>query len=130
MRRGFEDHLEQTNGHIARLEQIFQKLGIKPAGKVCRAMEGLVAESEEMLQEDARPTVRDAGLISITQRVEHYEMAGYGCVRTYAQELGDSEAANLLQQTLDAESETNEKLTRLAERRVNARAMETAGSLR
>jgi ferritin-like metal-binding protein YciE len=116
LRSGFEEHLEQTKGHVQRLEQIFEKLGEKPEGKKCKGMEGLIAEGSEMIEEeDLEDEARDAGLISAAQRVEHYEIAGYGCVRTYATLLGDSAAAELLQQTLDEERETDEKLTELAE---------------
>jgi ferritin-like metal-binding protein YciE len=122
LRRGFEHHLEQTKGHVNRLEQIFQKLGESPKGKTCKAMEGLVAEGEEMIKENAEPAVRDAGLIAAAQRVEHYEIAGYGTVRTYARLLKDEECVRLLQQTLDEEGETDKKLTQLAETSINIEA--------
>jgi len=123
LRSGFEEHLEQTKGHVNRLEQIFEKLGESPKGKTCKAMEGLVAEGEELLKENADPSVLDAGLISAAQRVEHYEIAGYGTVRTYARLLKDEAAARLLQQTLDEEGETDKKLTRLAESGINVEAV-------
>lgn len=116
LRSGFEEHLEQTKGHVQRLEQIFKQLGEKPEGKKCKGMEGLIEEGSEMIEEDdLEDEARDAGLISAAQRVEHYEIAGYGCVRTYATLLGEQEAADLLQETLDEEKETEEKLTELAE---------------
>ena len=115
LRAGFEEHLEQTKGHVERLEQIFESLGEKPSGKKCKGMEGLVAEGAEMIEEDIEDEARDAGLISAAQRVEHYEIAGYGSVRTYAQLLGEEEAAELLEQTLQEEKETDQKLTKLAE---------------
>jgi ferritin-like metal-binding protein YciE len=115
LRSAFEDHFEQTKIHVQRLEQILGKLEENPKGKKCKGMEGLLEEGKELLEEDAAPEVLDAGLISAAQRVEHYEMAGYGCVRTYAQLLGDEDAVELLQQTLDEEGETDEKLTQLAE---------------
>jgi len=95
-------------------------------------MEGLIEEGKELMEEDAEENVLNAGLIAAAQKVEHYEMAGYGCVRTYAEMLGDKEAANLLQQTLDEEKQTDEKLTQLAERLINVRATEgdTVGSSR
>src|SRR5262249_45596239 len=107
--------LEQTKGHVERLEKILKNLGVRAGGKTCKGMEGLIEEGSEMMEEDAEPDVLDAGLISAAQRVEHYEIAGYGCVRTYAQMLGESEAAEMLQETLDEEKETDEKLTQLAE---------------
>jgi ferritin-like metal-binding protein YciE len=115
LRAAFEKHLEQTRIHVERLEQIFEGLEESPKGKRCKGMEGLIKEGKEMLEEDAEPDVLDAGLISAAQRVEHYEMAGYGCVRTYARLLGAEEAAELLQQTLDEEGETDKTLTELAE---------------
>ena len=87
--KAFTSHLKETEGHVARLEEIFAGLGISPKGKKCKAMEGLIEEGKELLSEDAEPEVMDAGLIAAAQRVEHYEMAGYGCVRTYAELLGE-----------------------------------------
>ena len=124
LKRAFEDHLRQTEQHVTRLEQVFQNLGEKPTGKVCKGMQGLIEEGQEMIKEDAEPQVKDAGLISMAQRVEHYEMAGYGTVRTYAQQLGLDDQANLLQQTLDEEGNANELLTHIAESSVNAEAEE------
>jgi ferritin-like metal-binding protein YciE len=115
LRSAFEEHLEQTKTHVERLEQIFDKLETSPKGKKCKAMEGLIEEGKELMKEDSEPEVLDAGLISAAQKVEHYEMAGYGCVRTYARLLEDEDAAELLQQTLDEEGETDKKLTELAE---------------
>src|SRR5205085_12415209 len=104
------------------LERVCERLGVAPKGKKCTAMEGLIEEGKELLEEDAGPAVLDAGLIAAAQKVEHYEMAGYGTVRTWAEQLGLSEAANLLQQTLDEEKETDAKLTQLAEQGVNEEA--------
>src|SRR4029077_14484865 len=115
LRSGFEEHLEQTKGHVDRLREIFEAMGEKPGGKRCAAMVGLIQEGEEMMDEDFEPGVKDAALISAAQRVEHYEIAAYGCVRTWAGLLGESEAQNLLQQTLDEERETDERLTDLSE---------------
>jgi len=115
LKQGFETHLEETKGHVRRLEQIFSALGEKPTGKTCQAMEGLIKEGKETINEDATPEVKDAALIAAGQRVEHYEIAGYGTVRTYAELMGHSDAASLLQQTLDEEDETNKKLTAAAE---------------
>ncbi len=127
LRAAFEEHLEVTRGHVERLEQIFGKLGVNPKGKKCKAMEGLVEEGKEMLEEDASPEVLDAGIIAAAQRVEHYEMAGYGCVRTYAKLLGEEDAAALLQQTLDEEAEADKKLTELAETVINPKAEKGEG---
>jgi ferritin-like metal-binding protein YciE len=115
LRTGFEEHLEQTKGHVSRLEEIFKALGESPKGKKCKGMEGLIKEGGEMIEEDPAPEELDAGLISAAQRVEHYEIAGYGCVSTYAKLLGEDEAAALLRETLDEEKKTDEKLTQLAE---------------
>ncbi len=122
----FEDHLEQTRGHVDRLEQLFEKLGASPKGKKCKAMEGLIEEGEDMMDLEAEPPVLDAALIAAAQRVEHYEMAGYGCVRTFARLLGHEDAALLLQQTLDEEAAADKKLTELAETIVNIEAAEAA----
>jgi ferritin-like metal-binding protein YciE len=120
----FTLHLEETKGHIERLEKIFKKLDANPKGTTCRAMEGLLEEGKELMSEDADPIVMDAALIAAAQRVEHYEMAGYGCVRTYARLLGYKEAANLLQTTLDEEGAADKHLTKLAESIVNAEAVD------
>ena len=124
LREAFEDHLEQTRGHVERLASIFRKLDANPKGKKCKAMEGLIEEGNELMAEEAEPAVLDAALIGAAQRVEHYEMAGYGCVRTYARLLGDEEAANLLQQTLDEEGAADKNLTELAETIINVEAHE------
>ena len=113
--QGFEEHLEQTKGHANRLEEIFQKLDEKPTGKKCKAMAGLVEEGSEAIGEDASPEAKDALLIAAAQRVEHYEIAGYGCVKTYARLLGYEDAAKLLEETLGEEVATDEKLTEAAE---------------
>jgi ferritin-like metal-binding protein YciE len=122
LRAAFEEHLEVTRGQVERLTQIFEELGEKPTGKKCAAMEGLIAEAKELLEEDAEPAVMDAALIGAAQRVEHYEMAGYGCVRTYARLLGYEEAAQLLQATLDEEGEADKALNELAESVINVEA--------
>ncbi len=126
LRAGFEEHLKQTEGHVRRLEQIFRELGEKPTGKKCKGMEGLVEEGKEMIEEEElEGEVLDAGLISAAQRVEHYEIAAYGCVRTYATLLDEKEAAELLEETLNEEKETDQKLTALAEKiNVEAEAQE------
>jgi ferritin-like metal-binding protein YciE len=114
LREGFEEHLEQTKGQIERLQQIFEKLGEKPGGKKCMGMEGLLKEGAEVMGEDYEDAVMDAALISAAQRVEHYEIAGYGSVIAYAELLGEDEAASLLKETLEEEKETDEKLTELS----------------
>jgi ferritin-like metal-binding protein YciE len=114
LRAGFEEHLGQTRGHVARLEKIFKALGESPTGKKCKGMEGLIKEGGEMIEEDPGPEELDAGLISAAQRVEHYEMAGYGCVATYAKLLGETEAESLLRKTLEEERDTDKKLTKLS----------------
>jgi ferritin-like metal-binding protein YciE len=123
LKEGFEKHLEQTKGHVERLEQIFQQLDESPKGKTCHAMKGLIEEGSEILKEDGEDSVLDAGIIVAAQKVEHYEIASYGSVRTFANLLNQNEAAGLLQSTLDEESETNETLNRLAETIVNPEAL-------
>src|SRR5260221_6003682 len=123
---GFEEHLQQTEEHVNRLEKILKDLGETTRAEKCKAMEGLIEEGEKVIDEDGVPEVIDALLISSAQRVQHYQIAGYGSARTFAELLGENDAAELLQQTLDEEAETDEKLTRLAESAVNPKA-QTAG---
>ncbi|HEY6181761.1 MAG TPA: ferritin-like domain-containing protein [Terriglobales bacterium] len=125
LRSGFEEHLEQTKGHVQRLEQIFEMLGESPKGKKCKGMEGLVEEGSEMIDEDFEGSVKDAGLIGAAQRVEHYEIAGYGTVKAFAETLGENEHVELLEQTLQEEKDTDEKLTQLAEQ-INSQATSEA----
>jgi len=115
LRKGFEEHLQQTRQHATRLEQILSALGEPGKGKKCKGMAGNVAEGGEMLSEDFQGALMDAALISAAQRVEHYEIAAYGAVHAYAELMGESEAASLLQQTLEEEKETDRKLTELSE---------------
>lgn len=122
LRKGFEEHLEQTHKHVQRLEQICEQLGVSPKGKKCSATEGLIEEGAELMGEDADQAVMDAGLIAAAQKVEHYEMASYGCARTWAEELGLEAAAKLLHKTYEEEKATDEKLTKLAKQRVNKEA--------
>ena len=126
LRKGFKDHLRQTEQHVKRLERIFKDLQESPEGKECEGMKGLVKEGEEMMKMKGEPAAIDAGLIAAAQRVEHYEIAGYGTVRTFAQRLGRSDIAQVLQQTLDEEGATDKKLTALAEQTINPRAATTA----
>jgi ferritin-like metal-binding protein YciE len=125
LRGAFEEHLEQTEDHVRRLEQIGESLGKSLRGQKCKGMEGLLKEGQELLKEDTAAAVLDAGLIVTAQKVEHYEIAGYGTLRAYAQLLGEREAVAVLQQTLDEETETDKRLTLLAENSVNI--MATAG---
>ena len=123
LRQAFQKHLAQTKEQLRRLEQIGQRAGQKLSGHKCKGMEGLLEEGEEMMKERADSDVLDAALIAAAQRVEHYEMAGYGCARTYASLLGLDDDAKLLQQTLDEEGETDHLLTDLAERVINIEAL-------
>lgn len=124
LRAAFEEHLDQTKEHVERLNQVFQSLGTTGKGKKCKGMEGLIEEAEELIEEDADPDVLDAGLIAAAQRVEHYEIAVYGCVCTYAKLLGRDEELDLLGQTLDEEKEADETLTDVAESTINVEAVE------
>lgn len=123
--KAFRDHLEESKTHVDRLKDIFEKhfQDYKPGGHHCNGMEGLLEEGEDMIAEDAPDDVKDAGLIAAAQRVEHYEMAGYGCARTFARQLGMNDLADLLQKTLDEEGAADEKLTRIAEGSINQEAM-------
>jgi len=123
LRQGFEEHLEQTRGHVQRLEQVFEMLGENPKGKKCAGMEGLIKEGSEIMDEDFEGAVMDAALISAAQRVEHYEIAAYGTVCAFAELLEENEHATLLGETLQEEKETDEKLTELS-KQINAEAME------
>ena len=116
---GFQEHLEQTREHAERLEEILSSYDQTTRGPKCKGMEGLLAEGSEMMEEEADEEVRDAGLIAAAQRVEHYEIAGYGTARAYASLLGDKESAKLLQTTLDEEAQTDKKLTSLATSSIN-----------
>jgi ferritin-like metal-binding protein YciE len=122
LQQAFRTHLKETAEHVARLERICQELGVSPRGKKCVGMEGLIEEGSELIKENPHPDVLDAGLISKAQHVEHYEIAGYGVVRTYARQLGLDSQADLLQQTLDEEGKTDHLLTELAEAGINVEA--------
>jgi ferritin-like metal-binding protein YciE len=125
LRDGFEEHLEQTKGHVRRLEEIFETLDERPKGKTCVGMEGLIKEGREVMEEDFEGAVMDAALIAAAQRVEHYEIGAYGTAREFAQVLGESEHIPLLEQTLQEEKETDKKLTSMAEE-INQQAVEPA----
>lgn len=122
LRAAFEEHLEQSRGHVTRLDEIFASIGEAARGKKCKGMEGVIEEGKEMLELDLPETVGDAALIAAAQRVEHYEIAAYGTARTYAEILGEADAAALLEQTLEEEKETDERLTEIAQN-VNAEAV-------
>lgn len=122
LKQAFQSHATETQGHVSRLESIFSQIGIEPKRETCAAMKGLIAEGEEMMGAKGDPDVRDAALIAAAQRVEHYEISGYGSARTFAQRLGLTQSASLLQQTLQEESAADEKLTRIAEQSINVQA--------
>jgi ferritin-like metal-binding protein YciE len=134
LRSGFEHHLEQTRNHVSRLQQILEGLGESAKGKKCKGMQGIIAEGKEIMDEDFEGAVMDAGIISAAQRVEHYEIGAYGCVREYAQLLNDNQAVSLLEQTLEEEKATDKKLTELSQTinrqaaGVAAEAARTAGA--
>ena len=122
LKKALETHRKETEGQVQRLQKVFEKLGKKPTGKKCSAMEGLIEEGKEMMGEDMEEDTMDAALISIAQKIEHYEIASYGTVRTWAQQLGDEQTARVLQQTLDEEGKTDKLLTELAESSINVEA--------
>jgi ferritin-like metal-binding protein YciE len=122
LKSAFEHHLDQTREHVSRLKDIFGEIGEKASGETCEAMKGLIKEGEILLHAEGDPDVRDAGLIGAAQRVEHYEIAGYGTARSLAQRLGDSQIAETLQLTLNEEAEADKKLTSIAEGQVNISA--------
>lgn len=122
LQRAFQDHLKQTEKQVERLERIFSDMEGSPRGKKCVGMEGLLEEGNEIVKEAADPDALDAGLIAAAQKVEHYEIAGYGTARAWARHLGYTDAAKLLDQTLEEESMANELLTRIAESHVNMEA--------
>jgi ferritin-like metal-binding protein YciE len=126
LRQAFEHHLDQTKGHVDRLEQVFEKLDTRPRAKRCEAMEGLITEAEELMDEVNTPEVLDAALIAAAQKVEHYEIASYGTLHALAEELGQNEVANLLEQTLNEEKEADQKLNQIALSDVNKAALRTA----
>ena len=119
----FADHLAATKEHVSRVEEIFEMMGVRPVAKKCDAMEGLVAEAQELISEEEESSVLDAGLIIAAQKVEHYEIAAYGSLRTLANRMGHTEAAGILEQTLTEEKETDTLLTQIAESSVNEEAM-------
>jgi ferritin-like metal-binding protein YciE len=123
LKAAFRSHLQETQGHVRRLEKVFQIMGKSPESKTCQAMKGLVAEGQEAIDATGDPNLKDAALIAAAQRVEHYEMAGYGTARTFAQHMGKQEAVRLLQETLNEEEACDKKLTQIAETNVNRQAV-------
>jgi ferritin-like metal-binding protein YciE len=123
LKQAFEDHLEETKGHVERLEEIFETLDEKPTGKACKAMKGLIEEGSEILDAKGEDSVLDAGIIAAAQKVEHYEMATYGTLRTWAELLNEDEAASLLQETLDEEGRADKTLNELATEVINPEAL-------
>ena len=130
LKQAFQSHLTETEGHVSRLEQIFREINIDPKRETCEAMKGLIAEGEEMVKANGDPEVKDAALIAAAQRVEHYEMAGYGTARAFAKRLGLNQAAILLEQTLQEEKAADQKLNTIAESSVNRAAAAATGSSR
>jgi ferritin-like metal-binding protein YciE len=122
LKAAFQKHLSETEGQIERLDQVFEQLGEKARKKTCKAMQGLIEEGEETIKEDAEPEVKDAALIASAQRVEHYEMAGYGTVRSYARLLEETAVVELLDATFEEERATDEALSELAESTINVEA--------
>jgi ferritin-like metal-binding protein YciE len=122
LKAAFEQHRVETENHVRRLEEVFAELGRDPERETCDAMKGLIAEGEEMISAKGDPDVKDAALIAAAQRVEHYEIASYGTMRTFALQLGHQRIADILQQTLDEEGQTDKKLTAIAEQGINPRA--------
>jgi ferritin-like metal-binding protein YciE len=127
LQKAFQEHLEVTERQIERLNEVFEALDKSSRGPKCEAMEGLLAEGKHLMAEDADPSVMDAGLIAAAQRVEHYEIAGYGCARTFARLLGHDKIADVLQQTLDEEAQADVTLTELAESEINEQASVASG---
>ena len=128
LREALKEHEDVTHGHVDRLDQVFDRLGERAKGRKCKAMEGLIEESKELMSEDSAEDVLDAGLIASAQRVEHYEIAVYGTLHTYAEQLNLDEDAELLQETLDEEKEADQKLSELATECINIEAQEGEGA--
>lgn len=125
LKEAISNHLEETKHQKARLEQVFRELGRERLGHSCEAMKGLIEEGEELIKAEGDPVVKDAALIASAQRVEHYEIAGYGCARAFARQAGHEHVAQLLQETLDEEARADKKLTEIAERIINPQAAHT-----
>jgi ferritin-like metal-binding protein YciE len=130
LKQAFQSHLEETRGHVTRLEQVFEALGQPPKRETCQAMKGLIAEGEEAIKAKGDPAVKDAALIAAAQRVEHYEMAGYGTARTFAEQLAQDRSAAVLEQTLKEEKAADQKLNAIAKSSVNTQAAATISGMR
>jgi ferritin-like metal-binding protein YciE len=128
LKAAFEEHLQETEGQVDRLEKVFEELGRAPRGKRCEAMDGIIEEAQTLMEEEAEPPALDAGLIAAAQKVEHYEIATYGTVATWAKHLGQRKAAKLLSETLVEEKEADQKLTNLAESGINLQAKQEVGA--
>ena len=128
LKQAFQQHLGETQGHVSRLESIFREINMDPKRETCAAMKGLISEGDDMIGANGDPDVKDAALIAAAQRVEHYEISAYGTARSFARRLGLTQAASLLQQTLEEESAADEKLTRIAEASVNVQAAQTSAA--
>lgn len=126
LKQALQQHMQQTERQVQRLEQIFQQMGERPSGQPCVAMQGLIQEAQETLQQVGTPELRDAAIIGAAQAMEHHEIAAYGTARTMAMQLGMTQAAQLLEQTLEEEKQTDEKLTMLAEQSVNMKAQQAS----
>ena len=126
LRQAFEHHLEETNGHVERLEQVFDQLGKGARGRRCEAMQGLIEEAQELIDEITTPEVLDVALITAAQKVEHYEISAYGSASALAESLGQKEVARLLDQTLDEEKQADQKLNQIAISEVNRKALKVA----
>lgn len=124
LKQALQTHQQETEGQVQRLEQIFQQLGAQPGGQTCKGMQGLIQESQQIIKEGGSPEVMDAAIIGAAQAMEHYEIAGYGTARTLAQQAGMNDVAQLLEQTLQEEKQTDERLTALAESNVNQKAQQ------
>ena len=123
LKNAFQEHFRETQGHVQRLEQVFRAINCEPEREACPAMKGMIKEGNDVMSATGDPAVRDAALIAAAQRVEHYEMAGYGAVRTFAQQLGRQDLATILQQTLEEEGAADKKLTTIAQSGVNQSAV-------
>ena len=128
LKQAFEDHLIETRGHVSRLEQVFRAMNVEPKRSTCDAMKGLISEGEDMIKAKGNPDIKDAALIAAAQRVEHYEISGYGTARAFARRLGLEQVATLMQQTLDEEKAADEKLNTLAHSSINPQAASATAS--
>lgn len=122
LKQAFQQHMQETQGQVQRLEQLFQQMGANPGGKPCVSMQGLIQEGQQIMQESGTPEIKDAAILAAAQAIEHHEIAAYGTARTLAQQCGMQDAARMLEQTLNEEKQTDARLTQIAEQNVNQRA--------